>query len=53
MFDQRAATGSASVSGRTERKPLVSWAALLDEPVKKPGFMHGPYCALVLEISLL
>ena len=25
------------------RKPLVSWAALLDEAVKKPGFIHEAY----------
>jgi hypothetical protein len=28
---------------RTERKPMVSWAALLDEAVKKPGFIHEAY----------
>jgi hypothetical protein len=26
-----------------ERKPMVSWAALLDEAVKKPGFIHDAY----------
>jgi len=26
-----------------KRKPLVSWAALLDEAVKKPGFIHEAY----------
>ena len=26
-----------------ERKPMVSWAALLDEAVKKPGFIHEAY----------
>ena len=26
-----------------ERKPTVSWAALLDEAVKKPGFIHEAY----------
>ena len=26
-----------------DRKPLVSWAALLDEAVKKPGFIHEAY----------
>jgi hypothetical protein len=28
---------------RAERKPMVSWAALLDEAVKKPGFIHEAY----------
>ncbi len=36
-------TGGASVNGRPERKPLISWAALLDEAVKKPGFIHEAY----------
>lgn len=40
---QRADTVGASVMGRTERKPMVSWAALLDEAVKKPGFIHEAY----------
>jgi antirestriction protein ArdC len=26
-----------------DRKPMVSWAALLDEAVKKPGFIHEAY----------
>ncbi len=26
-----------------ERKPMVSWASLLDEAVKKPGFIHEAY----------
>jgi hypothetical protein len=26
-----------------ERKPMVSWAALLDEAVKKSGFIHEAY----------
>ena len=26
-----------------ERKPMVSWAALLDEAVRKPGFIHQAY----------
>ena len=34
-------TGDAPTSA--ERKPLVSWAALLDEAVKKPGFIHEAY----------
>jgi hypothetical protein len=36
-------TARASVSGRPERKPLIPWAALLDEAVKKPGFIHEAY----------
>ncbi len=40
---QRADTGGASRNGGTERKPMVSWAALLDEAVKKPGFIHEAY----------
>ncbi len=36
-------TAGASVNGRPERKPLISWAALLDEAVKKPGFIHEAY----------
>jgi antirestriction protein ArdC len=28
---------------RIDRKPLISWAALLDEAVKKPGFIHEAY----------
>jgi len=36
-------TVGASVNGRPERKPLISWAALLDEAVKKPGFIHEAY----------
>ena len=34
-------TGDALTS--TERKPMVSWAALLDEALKKPGFIHEAY----------
>lgn len=36
-------TGGASRNGGTERKVKVSWAALLDEAVKKPGFIHEAY----------
>jgi hypothetical protein len=36
-------TARASVNGRPERKPLISWAALLDEAAKKPGFIHEAY----------
>jgi hypothetical protein len=28
---------------RQRRAPMVSWAALLDEAVKKPGFIHEAY----------
>jgi N-terminal domain of anti-restriction factor ArdC len=28
---------------RDKRKPMVSWAALLDEAVKKPGIIHDAY----------
>jgi antirestriction protein ArdC len=28
---------------RTDRKPIVSWAALLDEAVSKPGYIHQAY----------
>ncbi len=38
-----AVTGGASRNGGTERKPMISWAALLDEAVKKPGFIHEAY----------
>jgi len=40
---QRADTGSASRNGGTERKAMASWAVLLDEAVKKPGFIHEAY----------
>jgi hypothetical protein len=41
---QPASTVSARVSAeRNEKKPMVSWAALLDEAVKKPGFIHEAY----------
>lgn len=37
-------TGSARYGAeRAEMKPMVSWAALLDEAVKKPGFIHEAY----------
>lgn len=37
-------TGSARCGAeRNERKPMISWAALLDEAVKKPGFIHDAY----------
>ena len=34
-------TGDAPTGA--ERKPIVSWAALLDEAVNKPGFIHEAY----------
>jgi len=41
---QQASTeGARYGADRKERKPLVSWAALLDEAVKKPGFIHEAY----------
>ncbi len=40
---ERVSTGGASRLGGTERKPMASWAALLDEAVKKPGFIHEAY----------
>jgi antirestriction protein ArdC len=44
---QPAPTGSARVSAereeRPDRKPMVSWAALLEEAVSKPGFVHQAY----------
>ena len=41
---QEASTmGARYGAERKERKPMVSWAALLDEAVKKPGFIHDAY----------
>ena len=34
---------TANAPTGVERKPMVSWAALLDEAVKKPGFIHEAY----------
>ena len=34
-------TGEAT--NAEDRKPLVSWAALLEEAVKQPGFIHEAY----------
>ena len=34
-------TGDATTGA--EGKPMVSWSALLDEAVKKPGFIHEAY----------
>jgi hypothetical protein len=37
-------TGSARYGAeRNERTPMASWAALLDEAVRKPGFIHEAY----------
>jgi hypothetical protein len=40
-------TGSARCGAereeRNDQKPLISWAALLDEAVSKPGFIHQAY----------
>ena len=35
--------GARYSAERKERKPMVSWAALLDEAVTKPGFIHEAY----------
>jgi antirestriction protein ArdC len=41
---QEASTmGARYGAERKERKPMVSWAALLDEAAKKPGFIHDAY----------
>jgi antirestriction protein ArdC len=37
------ARGSAEREGRNDQKPMVSWAALLDEAVTQPGFIHQAY----------
>jgi antirestriction protein ArdC len=37
------ARGGAEREGRNDQKPMVSWAALLDEAVTKPGFIHQAY----------
>jgi antirestriction protein ArdC len=37
------ARGGAEREGRNNQKPMVSWAALLDEAVTKPGFIHQAY----------
>ncbi|MGA2072394.1 MAG: hypothetical protein ABSH52_02730 [Terriglobia bacterium] len=39
--DPQGFTGSARYGA--ERKPMVSWAALLNEAVGKPGFIHEAY----------
>ncbi len=39
--------GQQGITGRAlsgaERKPMVSWAALLEEAVRKPGHIHDAY----------
>ena len=40
---QRVDTVGASRNGETERKAMVSWAALADEAVNQPGFIHEAY----------
>jgi antirestriction protein ArdC len=41
---QQAPTGGARYGAeRNDRKPTISWAALLDEAVTKPGFIHQAY----------
>jgi hypothetical protein len=40
--DQRADT-VVLPTGRDARRSLISWAALLDDAVKKPGFIHEAY----------
>ena len=37
-------SGQDHTGGRDEdRKPMVSWAALLQEAVSKPGYIHEAY----------
>jgi hypothetical protein len=53
QIEQTHSDGSAAQQGitsdarygaeRRDRKPMVSWAALLDEAVKKPGYIHEAY----------
>jgi hypothetical protein len=41
---QQGITGGARCGAeRTDRKPMVSWAALLDEAIRKPGYIHEAY----------
>src|SRR5262245_32375950 len=41
---QQGVTGGARDGAeRRDRKPMVSWAALLDEAVRKPGYIHEAY----------
>ena len=39
--DQQESTGSALRGA--ERKPMISWAAILQEAVTKPGYIHEAY----------
>lgn len=41
---QAPTVGARSGAERTDKKPLISWTALLDEAVKKPGYIHEAYC---------
>ena len=40
---QASTVGARYGAERKERKPMVSWAALLHEAVKNPGFIHEAY----------
>ena len=40
---QASTVGARHSAERKERKPMVSWAALLHEAVKSPGFIHEAY----------
>jgi antirestriction protein ArdC len=40
---QASTVGARYGAERKERKPMVSWAALLHEAVKTPGFIHEAY----------
>jgi len=43
-FAQQGITGGTRDGAeRTDRKPMISWAALLDEAVRKPGYIHEAY----------
>jgi antirestriction protein ArdC len=41
--DSSNAQEHATAQMGADRKPMVSWAALLDEAIKKPGFIHEAY----------
>jgi len=40
---QGVTSGARYGAERRERKPMVSWAALLQEAVTKPGYIHEAY----------
>jgi hypothetical protein len=41
---QQGITGDARYGAeRRDRKPMVSWAALLDQAIRKPGYIHEAY----------